>query len=232
MRRRQFITKVGGAGLAATGIMGSVGTAAAQSSGSDPRKGSGTKSDPYQVYMYTKGSDFYFTPVGLYIKKGDYVKWTIKTGGHSTTSYSKGNPEAKNTMIPKGAKSWNSGVMKNKGQSFTHQFNTKGTYDYYCIPHKTLGMVARIVCGKPGGPAEGSSPPNPVGKGLMPSSKKIVKKKALSYPFFPSTGGGPLPGLAVAGAVLFGLGNVYILSQTDRFSGRYDEDVEDDTDVK
>ncbi|GAD53507.1 halocyanin [Halarchaeum acidiphilum MH1-52-1] len=209
-----------------------MGSAAAQeSSGSDPRQGSGTKSDPYVVGMYTDGSSFYFSPVGLYVEKGDYVKWVIESGGHSTTSYSKGNQEASTQAIPDGAKSWNSGVLKEKGASFTYQFTVEGTYDYYCIPHKTLGMVGRVVCGSPGGPAEGSDPPDAVGSGVMPGSDTIVKEKALGYPYFPSTGGGPLPTLALGGAALFGIGNVYLLSQSDRFSGRYEEDVTDDTEI-
>lgn len=232
MKRREFFTRVGAAGVATTGATGVAAAKSGSGSSSGPRKGSGTKSDPYVVHMVGK-SNVYFNPVGLYVNKGDYVKWVIKSGGHSTTSYSKGNPtESAGQFIPKGAKGWNSGVLNKKGASFTHQFTVKGTYDYYCIPHKTLGMVARIVCGSPGGPAEGKKMPNPVGKGIMPKSKTIVKKKALSYPYYPPKPGKPLSGLAIGGVGLFFLGNAYLLSQTDRFSGRYEDDVPDDRDVK
>jgi len=229
MKRRQFLTKTaGGAGLLASGVAGS---AAAQES-EDPRTGSGTQDDPYVVEMRTEGSEFIFDPVGLYVEPGDYVQWDNVSGNHSTTSYSEGNPEASTNLIPEAAEPWNSKVLPQGGSStFTYQFQEPGTYDYYCIPHKTLGMVARVVCGEPGGPAEENEIPDSVGSGVMPGSDTIVEDKALAYPYFPETGGGPLPGLALGGAALFALGNVYILSQTDRFSGRYDEDVPDDTDV-
>jgi len=233
MKRREFFSRVGGAGVATAGVTG---VAAAQStsgstSGSDPRTGSGTKSDPYVVDMVGT-SDVYFDPVGLFVEKGDYVKWQIKSGGHSTTSYTKGNPrEQAGNLVPKGAKGWDSGVLKKKGASFTHQFTVEGTYDYYCIPHKTLGMVGRIVCGKPGGPAENTKIPDSVGSGVMPDSKTIVTQKALAYPYVPPTPGKPLSGLAIGGVALFVLGNAYLLSQSDRFSGRYEEEVEDDRDV-
>jgi len=231
MKRREFFTRVGGAGVATAGISGVTAAQSTSSSGSDPRKGSGTKSDPYVVDMIGT-SDVYFDPVGLLVEKGDYVKWVIQSGGHSTTSYTKGNPrEQAGDLVPNGAKGWDSGVLKQKGASFTHQFTVEGTYDYYCIPHKTLGMVGRIVCGKPGGPAESTTIPDDVGRGVMPGSDTIVKEKALSYPYFPPTPGKPLSGLAIGGVGLFVLANAYLLSQSDRFSGRYDEDVPDDRDV-
>ncbi len=98
MNRRTFITGLG------TGALGAAGTAAAQDSGGsgggnspNPRNGSGSKSDPYVVDMVTSGASYYFDPVGLYVEKGDYVRWVIKSGDHSTTSYTKGNPKSSNT---------------------------------------------------------------------------------------------------------------------------------------
>ncbi|WP_342765890.1 plastocyanin/azurin family copper-binding protein [Haladaptatus sp. DYF46] len=60
---------------------------------------------------------------------------------------------------------------------YEHTFNTEGTYDYYCILHKTMCMIARIVVGKPGGPAEGSMPPD----GKVTTSHHIIKQKAVAY---------------------------------------------------
>ncbi|WP_435100798.1 plastocyanin/azurin family copper-binding protein [Halarchaeum sp. P4] len=228
MKRRQFITKAGGASLAATGVVGS---AAAQES-SDPRQGSGTKDDPYIVEMRTEGSEFLFDPVGLYVEKGDWVRWVNVSGSHSTTAYDPSNPNAEVRLIPEGAKAWDSGTYQEQGATFDYQFQVEGTYDYYCIPHKTLGMVGRVVCGSPGGPAENQEIPDDVGSGVMPDSETIVEEKALAYPYFPETSGGPLPNLALGAAALFGIGNVYLLSQTDRFSGRYSQDTTDDTEIE
>ena len=222
MNRRTFITGVG------TGAAGLTGTVAAQDSGGsgggsspNPRRGSGTKSDPYVVDMASSGGSYYFDPVGLYVEKGDYVRWEITSGDHSTTSYTKGNSGSSATLIPDGAKGWDSGVI---GQGhFDYQFSTEGTYDYYCIPHQTLGMVARIVCGSPGGPAEKTEIPNDVGSGVMPDGKTIVKKQSLSYPYVPNTGHGGPPLLFWGGMGIFGAVSVYLFHVYDVKTGRYDE---------
>ena len=214
MNRRQFIAGLAGATVTERAV---VGTAAAQ----------GGKT--HTVQMVTSGGSYYFDPVGLYVDPGDTVKWVIKSGGHSTTSYSPGNPEDGGVnLIPKGAKGWDSGVLQNPGQSFSYTFEAQGTYDYYCIPHKSLGMIARIVCGKPGGPAEGNSPPDNVGEGDIPDSQTIVQAKSLSYPYIAKANTAPLPPLFWEALALFGLANIYLFSRYDRESGQYDEyEVED-----
>jgi hypothetical protein len=55
---------------------------------------------------------------------------------------------------------------------FEHTFDVPGTYDYYCIPHRLMGMVGRIVVGEPAGPAEESSIPD----GDVPESEEIVEE--------------------------------------------------------
>jgi plastocyanin len=60
---------------------------------------------------------FRFTPSSVTIHPGDRVKWTWASGGHTTTSL---NGE------------WDSG-LRNQGATFTHTFNTAGTFPYHCI---------------------------------------------------------------------------------------------------
>nr|WP_256486899.1 plastocyanin/azurin family copper-binding protein [Haladaptatus sp. AB618] len=206
MHRRSFLT-----GVAAT----TVGSTAIVSG----QKGGGKT---HTVKMANKAGEYVFDPIGLYVEPGDTVKWVIDSGKHSTTSYSKGNPSANNTLIPKGAKSWDSGTI-GSGKSFSYTFEKKGTYDYYCIPHKTLGMVGRIVCGEPGGPAEKSEIPDKPGSGVIPPSDEIVKEKSLSYPYIPNTGHGGPPALFWGGFSIFSLTSVYLFSVYDRKTGRYDQ---------
>ncbi len=205
--RRQFLAGLAGTTLAGGAVVGNAAAAGGKT---------------HTVEMVTGSGNYYFDPVGLYVEPGDTVKWHIKAGGHSTTSYSKGNPKDGGVQrIPDGAKGWDSGVIKSG--SFKHTFKTKGTYDYYCIPHKDLGMVARIVCGEPGGPAEKKEIPDDVGQGALPDSKTIVEKKSLSYPYIAKANTAPLPPLFWEAAGLFGLANVYLFSRYDRESGNYDE---------
>ncbi len=134
----------------------------------------------HEVLMVTDGSEYYFDPIGLHVQPGDTVRWTIDSGTHSSTAYE--------DRIPENAEPWDSGTLAEEGASFEYTFEEPGTYDYYCIPHKTLGMIGRIVCGEPGGPAEGSTPPDtPTTAGEFPTSQAITEQGSLPYPF---TGGG------------------------------------------
>ncbi|MDS0243706.1 MULTISPECIES: plastocyanin/azurin family copper-binding protein [unclassified Haloferax] len=132
------------------------------------------------VMMVTEGSEYYFDPIGLFVESGDTVTFEIQSGSHSATAYKEGTSTASVNRIPEGAEPFNSEILSEQGASYEHTFETTGTYDYFCIPHKSLGMVGRIVVGEPGGPAEGSMPPD----GDVPESQTIVDKGNVSYSEF------------------------------------------------
>ena len=71
------------------------------------------------------GPGFNFTPATVTVAPGDTVTWTF-FATHTTTS---DNPAA--------AEAWNSGVMSSG--TFSHTFNTSGTYPYYCSLHSFPG---------------------------------------------------------------------------------------------
>ena len=82
-----------------------------------------------------------FMPSSVTIHPGDQVKWTWGSDFHSTTSGSPGMPSG----------IWDSGVI-NSGATFTHTFNTAGTFPYYCTVHgQCCGMVGtvRVVAPSP-----------------------------------------------------------------------------------
>src|SRR6516225_3945759 len=84
---------------------------------------------------------FFVTPASVTIHPGDEVKWTWGSDFHSTTSGSPGMPSG----------IWDSGVI-NSGATFTHTFNTAGTFPYYCTVHgQCCGMVGtvRVVAPSP-----------------------------------------------------------------------------------
>ncbi len=75
---------------------------------------------------------FAFSPSTLTIKKGDKVVWTNKdSAGHTVTS------DFGNEL--------NSGTLSN-GESYSHTFNTAGTFEYHCAPHPF--MKAKIIVEK------------------------------------------------------------------------------------
>jgi plastocyanin len=64
---------------------------------------------------------------------GDTVEWRWMSSGHSTTRTD--SPE-----------SWDSGVHA-APFTFSHTFETPGTFPYHCTPHEFLGMTGTVVVG-------------------------------------------------------------------------------------
>jgi plastocyanin len=133
-----------------------------------------------EIRMSESGGRYYFDPIGVFVSPGDTVRWVNDRGAHSTTAYADGNSTAEVRRIPEGAEAWNSAVFNESGKSFDYTVQETGTYDYFCEPHKALGMVGRVVVGEPGGPAEGSMPPD----GSVPESQRIVDETEIPFDEF------------------------------------------------
>lgn len=143
---------------------------------------------------YTR-SQWYFEPTGLFIQKGQKVRWTTSTkwGGRVSAFHpSNFNHELR---IPENAKPFDSGLIGQTYQNtFEWTFDVEGTYDYFCLNHEILGMVGRIVVGHPGGPAETNPPGYGAREGRAPlfpteiqvfeacPSQEIVAKKHVPFP--------------------------------------------------
>ena len=83
-----------------------------------------------------------FTPSSVTIHPGDTVSWTWSASGHTSTS---GIPGAPNGL-------WDSGILS-QGATFTHTFNTVGSFPYYCRPHGVCcGMIGMVTVTNPTGP--------------------------------------------------------------------------------
>ena len=144
---------------------------------------------------YLRGQ-WFFDPAGLYIEKGQTVRWVAGNYGPTVTAF---HPSIDNheLRIPEGAQPFDSGVMVEHSQRykiFEWTFDVEGTYDYFSRTFEPLGMVGRIIVGRPGGPAE----QNPPGYGardgravVFPAqakilaalpSERIVSQKSIPYP--------------------------------------------------
>ncbi len=133
-----------------------------------------------EVEMVTEDDEYYFDPIGLFVEPGTTVTWINVSGAHSTVAYAESNDQAETTRIPSDAEPWNSDILSEADATFEHTLETPGTYDYFCGPHKSLGMVGRLVVGQPGGPGgEGSAP-----DGELPDSQTIVDQGSVSYDEF------------------------------------------------
>ena len=111
--------------------------------------------------------DLVFDPDELTIAPGDTVVWeTVGRVGHSVTAYE--------DEIPADAEYFASGGFDDEssarsgypaqgdvaeGETYEHTFEVEGTYDYFCIPHESVGMLAELtVTTETAAPDEGAAP--------------------------------------------------------------------------
>jgi len=133
-----------------------------------------------ELEMVTDGEKYYFDPIGLFVEPGTTVTWVNVEGAHSSVAYAESVDQADTTRIPEDAEPWSSDILSEADATFEHVLETPGTYDYFCGPHKSLGMIGRLVVGEPGGPAEAGQPPD----GELPDSQTIVDQESVSYDEF------------------------------------------------
>lgn len=94
----------------------------------------------HEVQMYTKHPEDSkirnaFFPDLLQVNPGDTVKLIAADKGHNSVS--------DKNMLPEGAEEWKSKINK----EFEITLTAKGTYGYFCLPHRSLGMVGLILVG-------------------------------------------------------------------------------------
>lgn len=172
MRRRVFLRTTAAGTVAAGGFAGTA-----------------TSQETPTIGMHTEGGEYYFDPIGLHVEPGTAVTVENVSGNHNVVNYDGRIPEAAD------------GFETEIGATTELTLEEPGTYDYYCSPHKTFGMVGRVVVGEPGGPAEGSMPPD----GDVPQSDAIVEAGSVSYADFASGGSsGSTRTDLLQGAGLFG----------------------------
>lgn len=120
MNRREFLRTAGGSATAVAAASGSV---AAQEGGGGAKE-----------VAVGPGGALKFDPEELEIKPGTKVTWKWESDGHNVV------PE----KTPSGA-SWSGHQpLENTGFTYSHTFDKKGKYEYFCEPHKSAGMVGSI----------------------------------------------------------------------------------------
>ncbi len=135
LTRRDFLTA---GGLALTGL-------------AVPRRTGA--SAPVEIHMMSDrlGTKVWFDPIGVHIEPGQTVRWVVQSNVHTTTAYHPRN-DHHSLRIPDRAEPWDSHFLVNPGSHFEVTLPVPGVYDYFCMPHELVGMVGRIVVGRPGGP--------------------------------------------------------------------------------
>ncbi len=106
----------------------------------------------HRVRMMQQGAKYLFNPANFTINSGDIVEFVNVSGGPHNVAFDKEH-------IPAGARDiLNKAMARRQGDlmgPFLTQANEvysvnftgapKGTYSYYCLPHRALGMVGVIT---------------------------------------------------------------------------------------
>jgi plastocyanin len=101
---------------------------------------------------------YVFSPAVVWLEQDATVSWTVASGSHAITAYHPDNDQPQ--RVPDDAEAFDSGILESGG-TFEHTFGEPGVYNYYCTPHRGLGMVGFVVVDGPrGGP--GASAPTDV----------------------------------------------------------------------
>jgi plastocyanin len=126
--------------------------------------------------------DNFFEPANITVEPGTTVTW-VQSGNnpHTTTSYDG---------------LWDSGMIEGgSGGTFSFTFEEPGTFDYFCIPHESLGMIGSVTV--TGGTATAS--PTATATGTAPATASPTAT-ALS-----DTGGPPITPLLITLAATLAL---------------------------
>ncbi|MFB6220433.1 MAG: plastocyanin/azurin family copper-binding protein [Halolamina sp.] len=150
MKRRDFLRATGGSGAAvalgsgvaagqqetgtATGTSSGTGTATGTGAGTDSGGGGG----PTKEVIVGPGGSLVFEPETLEITPGTTVNFVWDSDNHNIVVESQ--PEGANWEGTPGDAS----TTYDTGYEYSHTFDTLGTYDYFCEPHKSAGMVGTI----------------------------------------------------------------------------------------
>jgi plastocyanin len=100
------------------------------------------------VHVSPTNASHQFVPQFVSIAPGDTVHWVWDESNHTVTSGDPATGVASNLFGT---------PLSDTGYEYSFTFPNAGTFDYYCAPHRTMGMTGRITVG---GPASASQPLN------------------------------------------------------------------------
>lgn len=76
--------------------------------------------------------NFEFSEPELHIEPGTTVRWM-----NTTDNY--------HTVTPDGHSAWEQWQTTGMGETFEVTFDAVGSYAYYCLPHRSLGMTGTVI---------------------------------------------------------------------------------------
>lgn len=98
--------------------------------------------DTLTVMVKGTMNDARYVPDRLTVQTGDVVRFDVQEGIHTVTAY---HPDNRRDLgIPGEADSFDSGPLA-AGDTWFLTVNVKGVYNYFCIPHESMGHTGQII---------------------------------------------------------------------------------------
>ncbi|MFW6045898.1 MAG: cupredoxin domain-containing protein [Natronomonas sp.] len=107
----------------------------------------GAPVDAAEVAMASTSKGEHFEPHVIRVNLGGTVTFHNESGSHTATAYHPDYDQPQ--LVPDGAAAFDSGLLTEEGATFEHTFETEGVYEYYCVPHETMGMIGSVIVGEP-----------------------------------------------------------------------------------
>lgn len=154
--RRRYLAVTGAAMLGA--VSAGCGEDGSPGDGSTPTATAASSPTGTADWVETTGvdmtDDLTFEPERIRVATGATVTWeNVGSIGHTVTAYEDRIPEGASYFASGGygsqsaadsAYSEDGGGNVPAGETYSHTFETAGSYEYYCIPHELNGMVGSI----------------------------------------------------------------------------------------
>jgi len=125
MNRREFMRTAGGATAATAVATSTAGTAAAQEG---------------ETVAVGPGGNLVFEPATIYVQPETTVTWEWDSDNHNIVVESQPDEAEWEGHEP----------LESDGFTYEHTFEVQGTYEYYCEPHRSAGMVGEVVVNESG----------------------------------------------------------------------------------
>ena len=105
-----------------------------------------------QVRMQQNGTHYTFTPANLTVKQGDIIEFVNASGfphnvGFEPTKIPAGAADVLNRSMPNRMGNLQGQMMVTANQAYRVSFAGApvGTYEFFCLPHKAMGMKGVIT---------------------------------------------------------------------------------------
>ena len=122
--------------------------------------GGGGGGGPTKEVAVGPGNSLVFEPAELTITPGTTVHWVWESDNHNVVPSSQ--PEGANWQGTEGGES----KTYNTGHEYSYTFQTTGTFEYFCQPHRQAGMTGSITVQENTGGGGGEIEENPEHMGV------------------------------------------------------------------